>query len=159
MTPAPQPRKHLVHIRINGSGFMYARPDGQNAATIVVQKGDHVSWRCDHGNYSVLFKADSPFVEVGFTPAGGLKPLRLSSSGAPDPITTRSPFRSTAASLSTTRSLSWATELKTIWFDSIPRSAHHRAEQPRIAERNIIVAGKSESLAVRSIHPPGLPVP
>ena len=45
---------------------MYARPDGQNAATIVVRKGDHISWRCDHGNYSVLFKAHSPFADVGF---------------------------------------------------------------------------------------------
>jgi len=66
MTPAPQPQKHLVHIQINGGGFMYARPDGQNAATIVVRKGDHISWRCDHGNYSVLFKAHSPFADVGF---------------------------------------------------------------------------------------------
>ena len=66
MTPALQPQKHLVHIQISGGGFMYARPDGQNAATVVVRKGDRVSWRCDHGNYSVLFKADSPFVEVGF---------------------------------------------------------------------------------------------
>jgi len=66
MTPAPQPQRHLVHIQINGRGFMYARPDGQNAATIVVRKGDHISWRCDHGNYSVLFKAHSPFADVGF---------------------------------------------------------------------------------------------
>jgi plastocyanin len=60
------PSRHHVHIHINGGGFMYARPDGQNAATIVVRKGDHVTWRCDHGNYSVLFKNHSPFADVAF---------------------------------------------------------------------------------------------
>jgi len=71
MTPSPQltkpePTKHHVQIQISGNGFMYARPDGQNAATIVVRKGDHVKWRCDHGNYSVLFKTHSPFADVAF---------------------------------------------------------------------------------------------
>jgi hypothetical protein len=75
MTPVPQKSapnreetapKHEVHINVNGNGFLYTRPDGQNAATIVVRKGDHVTWRCDHGNFSVLFKAHSPFAEVGF---------------------------------------------------------------------------------------------
>jgi plastocyanin len=56
--------EHAVHILVNGKGFLYAGPDGQNAATIVVRKGDRVKWRCDHGNYSVLFKADSPFADV-----------------------------------------------------------------------------------------------
>lgn len=74
MTPAPQrqdyqeekPAKHSIHINISGSGFLYARPDGQNAATIVVRKGDQVTWRCDHGNFSILFKTHSPFALVGF---------------------------------------------------------------------------------------------
>jgi hypothetical protein len=65
--------KHEVHININGKGFLYSRPDGQNAATIVVKKGDHVTWRCDHGNFSVLFKAHSPFAEVGYHSRRGME--------------------------------------------------------------------------------------
>ena len=75
MTPAPQKSaphreqtgpRHQIHINITGNGFLYTRPDGQNAATIVVRKGDVVTWRCDHGNFSVLFKLNSPFALVGF---------------------------------------------------------------------------------------------
>ena len=60
------PAHHRVNININGNGFLYSRHDGQNAATIVVRKGDHVMWRCDHGNFSVLFKKNSPFADVAF---------------------------------------------------------------------------------------------
>jgi len=73
MTPAPEKAanregeapRHQVLININGKGFLYTKPDGQNAATIVVRKGDRVTWRCDQGNYSILFKGHSPFAEVG----------------------------------------------------------------------------------------------
>src|SRR5689334_5967884 len=75
MTPAPQkpsknreeqPAVHQVSINMNGKGFLYTKPDGQSAATIVVRTGDHVSWRCDHGNFGILFKMHSAFAEVGF---------------------------------------------------------------------------------------------
>jgi hypothetical protein len=71
MTPSPQKQPfevslHHVQININANGFMYARRDGQNATTIVVKKGDHVTWRCDHGNFSVLFKNRSPFADIAF---------------------------------------------------------------------------------------------
>jgi len=58
--------EHAVHIHVDGTGFLYTRPDKQNAATIVVKKGDRVKWRCDHGNFSVLFKAESPFADIAF---------------------------------------------------------------------------------------------
>ena len=58
--------KHRVHIRIDGSSFRYARPGGEDAATITVSKGDHVTWHCEHGNYSVLFKKHSPFGDIAF---------------------------------------------------------------------------------------------
>lgn len=71
MTPATKQEQHAsarhhINIQINGGGFMYAKPDGQNASTIVVRKGDRLTWRCDHGNYSVLFKHNSPFGDVAF---------------------------------------------------------------------------------------------
>jgi hypothetical protein len=62
---------------------MYARPDGQNAATIVVRKGDHISWRCDHGNYSVLFKAHSPFAEIGLHGRKGTETIQAVVLGTP----------------------------------------------------------------------------
>ena len=71
MTPTEQkiPRLHAVHIIIDGTGFLYTNPDKQNASTIVVRKGDHIKWRCDHGNFSVLFKSDSPFADIAASSA------------------------------------------------------------------------------------------
>jgi plastocyanin len=66
MTPTTkgEPALHAVHINIDGTGFLYTNPDRQNASTIVVRKGDRVKWRCDQGNFSVLFKAQSPFADI-----------------------------------------------------------------------------------------------
>src|SRR4051794_27874596 len=66
MTPSSQkqPALHSVIIRIKDSGFMYSTPDERNAASIRVQRGDHVKWNCDHGNYTILFKGESPFTEI-----------------------------------------------------------------------------------------------
>jgi len=88
MTPSRQkdeyaaPRHH-VNISINGNGFLYAHPDGQNAATIVVRKGDHVRWRCDHGNFSVLFKQHSPFADVAFHGRRGTESVTATVVGDP----------------------------------------------------------------------------
>jgi plastocyanin len=66
MTPASQkqPALHSVRIQIRGNGFAYTTPEHPNAATIHVRPGDKVKWNCDHGNYTVLFKGESPFEEV-----------------------------------------------------------------------------------------------
>ncbi len=67
MTPSREKgsaAKHRVEIQIKGKDFAYAGRDGQNAATIHVRRGDHVTWLCAHGNYSVLFKQNSPFADV-----------------------------------------------------------------------------------------------
>lgn len=63
MTPATQrePKQHVVRIHINDKGFAYASPGHDNARAIVVRNGDTIKWNCDHGNYTVLFKAGSPF--------------------------------------------------------------------------------------------------
>jgi len=85
MTPTPQrqPMVHAVHIKIDGTGFLYTNPDQQNAATIVVRKGDRVKWRCDHGNYSVLFKADSPFTDVALHGRRGTETVTATVVGQP----------------------------------------------------------------------------
>jgi hypothetical protein len=67
---------HQVNININGKGFLYTKSDGQSAATIVVRRGDHVTWRCDHGNFSILFKTHSPFADVGFHGRRGTESMR-----------------------------------------------------------------------------------
>ncbi len=66
MTPTAEkrPTVHSVGIQINGKGFTYTTPDNRNAARIYVRRGDHVKWNCNHGNYSVLFKGETPFSEV-----------------------------------------------------------------------------------------------
>jgi len=74
---------HAVHIKIDGTGFLYTNPDQQNAATIVVRKGDRVKWRCDHGNYSVLFKADSPFADVALHGRRGTETVTATVVGQP----------------------------------------------------------------------------
>lgn len=79
----PEGGRHHVHIRIDGDGFMYAHPDGQNAATLVVRKGDRVRWRCDHGNYSVLFKKHSPFADVAFHGRRGNESIEATVVGDP----------------------------------------------------------------------------
>jgi plastocyanin len=67
MTPKPHQHEkaiHTVHIHVNGGGLLYKRPDNESASTIVVRRGDQVKWHCEHGNYSVLFKGESPFAEI-----------------------------------------------------------------------------------------------
>jgi|SRR6185312_7384773 len=64
MTPAatkPEPKRHFVRIHINDKGFDYASPGHNNARVLRVANGDTIKWNCDHGNYTVLFKAGSPF--------------------------------------------------------------------------------------------------
>jgi len=67
MTPTTrrEAKLHAVSIRIDGKRFVYTTPDNPNATTIVVQKGDRVKWNCGHGNYSILFKNESPFTGIG----------------------------------------------------------------------------------------------
>jgi len=67
MTPVTQkkPTLHTVGIQINGNGFLYRTPENMIADTIRVRHGDHVKWNCHQGNYTVLFKGESPFAEVG----------------------------------------------------------------------------------------------
>lgn len=70
MTPAHQKETtgsgHEVHIEVNGQAFTYTRKDGSNADKLIVRQGDHITWHCAHGNYSVLFKHNSPFHEIAF---------------------------------------------------------------------------------------------
>jgi hypothetical protein len=68
MTPLTQrePKEHSVNIRVREQGFAYTTPDNQDAVRIYVRKGDRVKWNSDHGNYSVLFKANSPFADIAF---------------------------------------------------------------------------------------------
>jgi hypothetical protein len=56
-----EPRQHFVRINIDDKGFAYDAPGHQNAREIVVRNGDTIRWNCGHGNYTVLFKAGSPF--------------------------------------------------------------------------------------------------
>lgn len=58
------PTGHHVNINVNGDACAYAHPDGKDAVSIKVRTGDRVKWKCDHGNFSVLFKQHSPFSEV-----------------------------------------------------------------------------------------------
>lgn len=59
------PKHHSVTITIADKGVLYSTPELRNAAQIYVQKGDTVNWNCDHGNYTVLFKDQSPFENIG----------------------------------------------------------------------------------------------
>jgi plastocyanin len=59
------PKHHSVTITIADEGVLYSTPELRNAAQIYVQKGDTVNWNCDHGNYTVLFKDQSPFDNIG----------------------------------------------------------------------------------------------
>lgn len=68
MTPVALKREHLHSIRIehNGREFVYTQDDTHRAANVLkVKRGDVIRWRCDHGNFSVLFKKDSPFSAIG----------------------------------------------------------------------------------------------
>jgi hypothetical protein len=82
-TPQKQPTEHAVHIHLNGSGLRYARPDSQDAATIHVRKDQLVKWHCDHGNYSVLFKGESPFEEVAVHGRKGAETVAATVTGEP----------------------------------------------------------------------------
>lgn len=73
MTPAKTKAKiHAVRIELAGNKLSYMNPaTGLTASTIVVRKGEAVHWQCPHGNFSVLFKAQSPFNETGFSAKQG----------------------------------------------------------------------------------------
>jgi plastocyanin len=73
MTPTPrrEAKLHAVSVRIDGKGFIYSTPENPNATSIVVRPGDKVKWNCGHGNYSILFKNESPFTDIGAHARGG----------------------------------------------------------------------------------------
>ena len=81
MTPSTKPltakmmpqAKHAVRIDVNGGKLGYVDAvTGGTAATLRVRKGDFIHWQCAAGNFAVLFKATSPFAEVGVCgPKGG----------------------------------------------------------------------------------------
>jgi hypothetical protein len=62
--------EHHVHIHVDDKGFRYAGQDGNDAGSIRVRTGDNVSFHCGHGNYSVLFKNESPFGVTGLHGSG-----------------------------------------------------------------------------------------
>jgi hypothetical protein len=70
-TTKREPKLHQIGIRIDGKGFVYSTPDMPNATSVTVRRGDLVKWNCSHGNYSVLFKAGTPFVDIGAHGRGG----------------------------------------------------------------------------------------
>jgi hypothetical protein len=85
MTPVTQkdPRLHSVAIQVKERGFSYTTPDDRNAVAIKVRKGDHVKWNSDHGNFSVLFKANSPFADIAFHGRKGANTVTATVVGEP----------------------------------------------------------------------------
>ncbi len=85
MTPTPQkqPAVHAIGIHFDGKGFIYAKPDKQDASTINVRKGDRVKWRSELGNYSILFKGESPFEEIAVHGRKGAETTVLTVIGEP----------------------------------------------------------------------------
>jgi plastocyanin len=63
--PKRDPKHHSVTITIADKGVIYSTPELRNAAQIYVERGDTVKWNCNHGNYTVLFKDQSPFKNIG----------------------------------------------------------------------------------------------
>jgi hypothetical protein len=59
-------QRHSISIEYNGKDFVYTHGETQRPANVLhVKRGDVVRWSCDHGNFSVLFKKESPFSHVG----------------------------------------------------------------------------------------------
>jgi hypothetical protein len=63
--PKRDPKHHSVTITIADKGVIYSTADMPDAARIYVHEKDTVNWNCDHGNYTVLFKDQSPFTNIG----------------------------------------------------------------------------------------------
>jgi plastocyanin len=55
---------HTVQIDFDGKGFLYTIAGKPGASEITVHPGDHVTWHSGVGNYTILFKNDSPFTEI-----------------------------------------------------------------------------------------------
>lgn len=85
MTPTAkrEPKLHHIGIRIDGKGFVYSTPDDPDARKVYVNRGDQVRWNCSHGNYSVLFKDQSPFTDVGAHGRSGRDTATLEVVGKP----------------------------------------------------------------------------
>lgn len=66
----PAPARHLVRIQSNGTKLAYVDAHGKSASVINVRKGDVVQWHFGQGNFSIVFKGKSPFVDVGFAGNG-----------------------------------------------------------------------------------------
>ena len=73
MTPVQQKEQmttaqstHAVEIRHDGKAFVYKSKSGEkgDGTTIHVNAGDHVKWVSHVGNYSILFRGESPFDEI-----------------------------------------------------------------------------------------------
>ena len=71
MTPALQthePEKeqnsHAIEIHFDDKGFRYSKADKTDGTIINVSSGDQVKWVSHVGNYSILFKGESPFEEI-----------------------------------------------------------------------------------------------
>ena len=82
-TAKREPKGHKVGIRIDGKGFVYSTDDNADATKLYVHPGDHVTWNCNHGNYSILFKDQSPFTDVGAHAHGGRDTATLEVTGKP----------------------------------------------------------------------------
>ena len=85
MTPVTQhePREHSVAIDVNERGFVYTTQDDKNGVSITVRRGDRVKWNSDHGNFSVLFKANSPFADIAFHGRRGAHTIAATVVGQP----------------------------------------------------------------------------
>jgi hypothetical protein len=67
MTPVRKTEhQHSVRIDFDDGRFTYTQDENnQPAQRITVKRGDVVRWRCDHGNFSILFKSHTPFAVIG----------------------------------------------------------------------------------------------
>jgi len=58
--------RHAIVIEHDGHRFIYKNPEtNQPAEVLKVKRGDVIHWHSNRGNFSILFKKDSPFSEVG----------------------------------------------------------------------------------------------
>jgi hypothetical protein len=60
----PNQSTHAIEIRHDGKAFIYQTAEKGDGTTIRVRPGDHVKWSSHVGNYSILFKGESPFDEI-----------------------------------------------------------------------------------------------
>ena len=71
-TATAKTRIHAVRIERAGNKLTYMDPaTGASATTVKVHKGEAIHWQCAGGNFSVLFKRQSPFAETGFSARQG----------------------------------------------------------------------------------------